>query len=103
MKQITVTIPTDDNGNGTREVEISALMIEKSFFVDQHESKLPIPAMVTSDGKLRLLVNTNIGYVDYDAFKRVKQANIGTMPLAILSLEKYYVAHEAGLLTQLWD
>lgn len=103
MKKIEIALPVEGATNGeTRKVEVSAIVVEKSLLLDYHGSPVPLPAMLTSDGKLRILINSQFGYIDHDQFKQVKAANVGTMPLSIMSIERYYEAHENGLLEELW-
>jgi hypothetical protein len=91
MKKVTVTL---ENGNS---VELNAVIIERHLVI---EGK--IPAIITSDGKFLMQLHES-GYWDYKTFKDVVALNAGTIPIQILSLEKYYIAHEQGKLSQLWE
>lgn len=98
----TVIVNLTDEDGSVKEMTLSGVVIEKHLLLDGADTKVPIPAIITNDGKLRMIINVQFGYIDHEQYKEVKMANLGNMPLSILALEKYYVAQEQGKLELLW-
>ena len=100
-----VTVTLDKN-----EVSFKATKITQHFMlrppneplIEEGDIPLGFPAIITEDNTLLIMINKNFGYSDYTSYKLIVRS-AGAVPLAVLSMEKYYTAHEQGLLTDLWE
>ena len=96
MKEVTVLLT--DKGLASK---LKASKIEKVKYSMLIEGRFP--AIVLEDDTLKILVHQQFGYLNAAEFVTLKQANIGTMPLEVMELEKYYVASIEGKLNALYE